>query len=159
LPHHKSCKKRLKQSQRQRLINRQERAQCRWRSEEHTSELQSPKYLVCRLLLEKKKSGGRDRAGEIALAYGATRLQEAVAKETGLDVVQIGPSEGGADATSLTVGKYLSPKVLVRFEQILDEESGFYVHLDYRISGPVKLHTQVSQGQASGAEIAWEKDF
>src|SRR5437764_2989542 len=30
----------------------------RWarRSEEHTSELQSPMYLVCRLLLEKKKT-------------------------------------------------------------------------------------------------------
>src|SRR5437763_3432259 len=27
-----------------------------WRSEEHTSELQSPMYLVCRLLLEKKNS-------------------------------------------------------------------------------------------------------
>src|SRR2546426_4625543 len=29
---------------------------CQWRSEEHTSELQSPCNLVCRLLLEKKKS-------------------------------------------------------------------------------------------------------
>src|SRR2546425_6301413 len=28
-----------------------------WRSEEHTSELQSLAYLVCRLLLEKKKKG------------------------------------------------------------------------------------------------------
>src|SRR6266581_7814066 len=28
---------------------------CRRRSEEHTSELQSPVHLVCRLLLEKKK--------------------------------------------------------------------------------------------------------
>src|SRR5947209_14201558 len=28
------------------------------RSEEHTSELQSRQYLVCRLLLEKKKNGG-----------------------------------------------------------------------------------------------------
>src|SRR5437764_8189779 len=28
----------------------------RMRSEEHTSELQSPMYLVCRLLLEKKKA-------------------------------------------------------------------------------------------------------
>src|SRR3712207_8607379 len=27
-----------------------------WRSEEHTSELQSRQYLVCRLLLEKKQS-------------------------------------------------------------------------------------------------------
>src|SRR5947208_5184452 len=29
---------------------------CAWRSEEHTSELQSPDHLVCRLLLEKKKT-------------------------------------------------------------------------------------------------------
>src|SRR3712207_6874988 len=31
-------------------------AECLLRSEEHTSELQSRQYLVCRLLLEKKKS-------------------------------------------------------------------------------------------------------
>src|SRR5437762_5952890 len=31
------------------------------RSEEHTSELQSPMYLVCRLLLEKKKEIHRGR--------------------------------------------------------------------------------------------------
>src|ERR1017187_1655506 len=30
------------------------------RSEEHTSELQSPMYLVCRLLLEKKKKSDND---------------------------------------------------------------------------------------------------
>src|SRR3712207_8759951 len=30
-----------------------------WRSEEHTSELQSRQYLVCRLLLEKKKNKNR----------------------------------------------------------------------------------------------------
>src|SRR5437762_6840207 len=34
---------------------RREQANVSWRSEEHTSELQSPMYLVCRLLLEKKK--------------------------------------------------------------------------------------------------------
>src|SRR5437762_8883370 len=33
------------------------------RSEEHTSELQSPMYLVCRLLLEKKKA--RDGRGSL----------------------------------------------------------------------------------------------
>src|SRR5437764_11773751 len=31
------------------------------RSEEHTSELQSPMYLVCRLLLEKKKTRNRSQ--------------------------------------------------------------------------------------------------
>src|SRR5947209_10035445 len=37
------------------------------RSEEHTSELQSRQYLVCRLLLEKKQQG-RQGAGAAALA-------------------------------------------------------------------------------------------
>src|SRR2546422_3350309 len=32
-------------------------SRCRFRSEEHTSELQSRLHLVCRLLLEKKKIG------------------------------------------------------------------------------------------------------
>src|SRR5436189_3443420 len=36
------------------------RGRRRSRSEEHTSELQSPMYLVCRLLLEKKK-GRREK--------------------------------------------------------------------------------------------------
>src|SRR5258708_15322221 len=35
------------------------RARARARSEEHTSELQSPDHLVCRLLLEKKKKNIR----------------------------------------------------------------------------------------------------
>src|SRR3712207_7909575 len=44
------------------LIRLEHRAQVRLgqgRSEEHTSELQSRQYLVCRLLLEKKKSSDR----------------------------------------------------------------------------------------------------
>src|SRR3712207_8021987 len=39
------------------------------RSEEHTSELQSRQYLVCRLLLEKKKTTGLDRCQQSSLVY------------------------------------------------------------------------------------------
>src|SRR5258708_29812824 len=38
------------------LIDRAQKFDSSRRSEEHTSELQSPDHLVCRLLLEKKKS-------------------------------------------------------------------------------------------------------
>src|SRR5258707_172448 len=51
------------------------------RSEEHTSELQSRQYLVCRLLLEKKKKGPGDRTrarGDRNTA--ATHLQHAVGR-------------------------------------------------------------------------------
>src|SRR5438552_13593978 len=41
------------------------------RSEEHTSELQSPDHLVCRLLLEKKKKGTTARARRAAGVRGS----------------------------------------------------------------------------------------
>src|SRR5258707_5787991 len=42
------------------------------RSEEHTSELQSRQYLVCRLLLEKKKQQSRSLYGTPRLTLSAT---------------------------------------------------------------------------------------
>src|SRR5258708_28866486 len=40
------------------------------RSEEHTSELQSPDHLVCRLLLEKKKKNTSMKISMIEVAHG-----------------------------------------------------------------------------------------
>src|ERR1017187_10606940 len=45
------------------------------RSEEHTSELQSPMYLVCRLLLEKKKTK-LELSGRFDVFIGSRRLSE-----------------------------------------------------------------------------------
>src|SRR5258708_26369884 len=44
------------------------------RSEEHTSELQSPDHLVCRLLLEKKKTNSFSSIIRIRVAVRAIRL-------------------------------------------------------------------------------------
>src|ERR1017187_9781724 len=44
------------------------------RSEEHTSELQSPMYLVCRLLLEKKSSRSRRQYRKIEIAPRSSAL-------------------------------------------------------------------------------------
>src|SRR5437762_5147387 len=59
------------------------------RSEEHTSELQSPMYLVCRLLLEKKKiCAERLTATTVATATFSPRaLQLSTSFRTSLTVV------------------------------------------------------------------------
>src|SRR5690349_23710055 len=46
------------------------------RSEEHTSELQSRRDLVCRLLLEKKNDLGYQHRGAIAREFGSPRPRE-----------------------------------------------------------------------------------
>src|SRR5258707_1381120 len=47
------------------------------RSEEHTSELQSRQYLVCRLLLEKKKNSNLIQSSESYTSLGLLRSQSA----------------------------------------------------------------------------------
>src|SRR3712207_7231837 len=44
------------------------------RSEEHTSELQSRQYLVCRLLLEKKKNIEESSSVHLGTAYDCTHI-------------------------------------------------------------------------------------
>src|SRR5258708_11073303 len=44
------------------------------RSEEHTSELQSPDHLVCRLLLEKKKINSGQRRGITIIPHALNQL-------------------------------------------------------------------------------------
>src|SRR3712207_7225252 len=51
----------------QRAMSAVRRARRPTRSEEHTSELQSRQYLVCRLLLEKKKKKNKSTLHTIAL--------------------------------------------------------------------------------------------
>src|SRR5947209_10306098 len=49
------------------LLGQKDLLQAAWRSEEHTSELQSRQYLVCRLLLEKKKKTYRNLCAKFPL--------------------------------------------------------------------------------------------
>src|SRR5438270_7053632 len=49
------------------LLKRGSAGRRAWRSEEHTSELQSQSNLVCRLLLEKKKLDDRSHLSESSL--------------------------------------------------------------------------------------------
>src|SRR5436189_536255 len=52
------------------------------RSEEHTSELQSPMYLVCRLLLEKKKKKNKKEKQKHRRKYAHISSKERAWKET-----------------------------------------------------------------------------
>src|SRR6266536_1137497 len=64
----------------------------RWRSEEHTSELQSRVDLVCRLLLEKKKRFMRDRltllaaGNDVNLFHSAYVVHVRQAQDADIDV-------------------------------------------------------------------------
>src|ERR1017187_4747836 len=66
---------------------------CSCRSEEHTSELESPMYLVCRLLLEKIKGSSVFAPTERGVGRFSVRQKEGKAAQCGLGCffLRIGP--------------------------------------------------------------------
>src|SRR5258705_9462138 len=70
-PSRERCRRRILSSAAR--DKRRERSQ-EYRSEEHTSELQSLRHLVCRLLLEKKKTKNTLQRESRASAVGAATL-------------------------------------------------------------------------------------
>ena len=101
----------------------------------------------------------RERTMAILASFGAVALQDELSRELGVDLVSYGHSTSDREKSSLTVGKFLSPKVMVKYEQVLDAESAFYVHLDYSLHRNIDVQTTVSQGGRSGISLMWAKDY
>src|SRR6266487_950394 len=75
-----------------------------WRSEEHTSELQSPVHLVCRLLLEKKKAGVRPN--EPAPRLGARESRIEPAQQRGRSAGPADPASGAVRIEQCGCGRF-----------------------------------------------------
>ncbi len=99
-----------------------------------------------------------DRTAQILASYGSVKMQDWASGQLGLDLVSIEPSADDENATSLVVGKYLDPKVVLRYEQVMSDESAWYVHLDYLVTSFLKLHSVISEGAESGLEMMWYLD-
>ena len=62
-------------------------------------------------------------------------------------------------ASSLVLGKYLSPRVLLSYEQFLDADTSFRVRLEYALSRSFQVQSTVGQGDASGIDLLWSRDY
>lgn len=98
------------------------------------------------------------RTQDIAAAYGAQVLSRRIGQRLGVDLVSIEPGTDGG-AASLVLGQYLSPDVIVQYEQVLEEGAASLVRLEYTITRALRLETTASQGEHSGIEIQWQKDY
>ena len=100
-----------------------------------------------------------DRSKEIAVAYGAAVLTQGMAQQLGVDLITIKASSSSDEVSSLVVGKYLSPKVMVQYETPLEQRATSIVRLEYSINRYFKVDTSVSQGEDSGIDLKWVLDY
>ena len=100
----------------------------------------------------------RQRTQQIAAQLGANLLAQRVGQQIGVDILSIRTAPGG-EGQSLVVGKYLSPDVLVQYEQVLEEGAAALVRLEYALNRFFRIETTASQGDHSGVELKWSKDY
>ncbi len=88
---------------------------------------------------------------------GLSRLTRQAAARTGLDTIEYRSGTDDGEASSLVVGKYLSPRLVLKYEQSLEEASAFLTRLDYVINRHFKLKTSYAAGGESGVELFWSR--
>jgi autotransporter translocation and assembly factor TamB len=99
------------------------------------------------------------RAADMAAAFGAAQLETRLSQQLGVDLVTIGRSSGQEGGTSLVIGKYLSPKVLLKYEQALEERARFFVNLEYFLSRHFKIETLIGHQSQSAVEFNWTREY
>ncbi len=98
------------------------------------------------------------RALDLAQTFAAAQVERAITRELGVDLVRVRQSEDSGSA-SLVIGKYLSPKALLKYEQEILEGQGASLTLEYQLARRLKLATFLSRYFTSGAEVQWSVDY
>ena len=99
----------------------------------------------------------RNLAG-LAMVLGTSNIQDSLGASLGLDMVELGAEEDGGNL--LTVGKFLTPRVLLKYNQSLEKGGAYFMTLDYSLSRFFKLVSTYGQGEEeSGVELKWTRRY
>ncbi|MBN2172380.1 MAG: translocation/assembly module TamB [Candidatus Krumholzibacteriota bacterium] len=100
----------------------------------------------------------QERGTEAATSLGVTALEDRLSRQIGLDVLSF-HRDGEEGDRAVTVGKYLSPRVLLKYQQSLEEAGAFILNFEYFLPKRLRLETTLGQRSPSGAAINWAYDF
>lgn len=92
-------------------------------------------------------------------AFAIPQLEGGVASELGISMIQLKQSEEKDQDLSLVVGKYITPQVLLKYEQSLSERQTYTVRLEYWITRHLSLQSFYSEQRSSGVEARIRKDY
>jgi hypothetical protein len=101
----------------------------------------------------------RSRALELAKSSALAKLEDRLSRELGVDLLTVKQGDGQGGKGSIVVGKYISSRALVRFEQALDAALGYMITLEYWLARNFVLLTYLSHIEQSGLEINWTRDY
>lgn len=103
------------------------------------------------------------QAEEAALSFtgqiAADKLRDIIGDTLGIDYLNISAGSGGLRQGSLTMGKYVLPRVFVMFRQGFDESVNQQLEVTYEINKYFDLETQINSEQTSALDLIWKYEF
>jgi translocation and assembly module TamB len=96
------------------------------------------------------------RVADAAASYGTAQLEARMSRQLGVDMVTI---RRGQSSNALVIGKYLSRRALLRYEQTLEEETLMFLNLEYFLNRHLKLETLIGSRNRSGLEVTWTTEY
>ncbi|MBD3336131.1 MAG: hypothetical protein GF355_11510 [Candidatus Eisenbacteria bacterium] len=100
-----------------------------------------------------------DRALATAEDFAAARLTNAIGRQLGVDVLRYERAAEDSLGRSVTIGKYLNPNLLVKYEQNLENAKGIGVVVEYYLGWGFQLEMHSRRYEQDGAVLNWETDF
>jgi translocation and assembly module TamB len=102
----------------------------------------------------------KERSTEMLASVGAVKLQEELGSQLGIDVLTLKSTGRGNSNLALSVGKYISPRVLLSYAYSLEDATESYVSVEYFLKGRFKLEsTYRSQTGRSSLGVGWSKEY
>jgi translocation and assembly module TamB len=110
-------------------------------------------------LSEKESFQAQDAALSFTGQIAADQLRDIVGDALGIDYLNINAGSGGIHQGSLTMGKYVLPKVFVTFRQGFDQTTTLQLSVTYTINKHFDLETQVDDEQTSAVDLIWKYEY
>jgi translocation and assembly module TamB len=123
-----------------------------------------PESDVLSLLLFGRRAGDLDADERYSLGERATTmlagmatapLEAALASQLGLDLLRIDTAGSGS---SVTVGKYLGERAMLRIEQSLEQSTRRELTIEYSLTRKLRMDVSTDERGKSGADLFYEFD-
>jgi len=101
----------------------------------------------------------QQRTAEVLMVFGATKLEGEMKKRLGVDMFTFQQSTRDPNETALTVGKYLSTRTMLKYEQGLENTASFLINLEYHLTRRFTIETFIDQDSETGLEINWSNEY
>ncbi|MBC2715107.1 MAG: hypothetical protein HF978_07345 [Desulfobacteraceae bacterium] len=102
-------------------------------------------------------------AEEAALSFtgqiAANKIRDVVGDTFGIDYLSISSGSGGLKEGSLTMGKYVTPKVFVIYRQDFDDSEPREFEITYEINKYFDLQTEFDNEETAAFDLIWKYEF